>query len=66
MYMLYNLGIIGNKKDLVEDRRVSTEEAQLKATDNKCIYHECSALTGEGIDEAFGHIVEEYLTRKKN
>lgn len=58
--------MIGNKSDLVEERRVSREEAELKAADNKCFYHECSARTGEGINEAFEHVVEECLKKKKN
>ena len=36
----------------------------LKASDSKCIYHECSALSGEGVDELFEKVVEEYLKRK--
>ncbi len=29
------------------------------------MYHECSALSGEGIDELFEKVVEEYLKRKQ-
>ena len=47
MYFLRELGLIGNKKDLVEERRVSKEEGYLKAGERKnCLYHETSALTG--------------------
>lgn len=55
---------MGNKKDLVEERRVSQEEGLLKANDNKCIYQECSALSGEGVEELFERVVDEYLRRK--
>jgi GTPase SAR1 family protein len=39
--------IIGNKRDLIEKRRVSREEGELKASERaNGFYHETSALTG--------------------
>jgi len=64
MYLIYNLGIVGNKKDLVEERKVSKEAGILKASENKSLYLECSALSGDGVDELFDKVVEEYLKRK--
>ena len=57
--------MVGNKKDLVEERKISKEEGILKANEHKCIYHECSAFSGEGIDELFQTVVEEHINRKK-
>jgi hypothetical protein len=37
----------------------------LKANECKSLYHECSALTGEGIDELFEKVVVEHLRRHK-
>ena len=55
---------MGNKKDLVEERRISTEEGLVKANTNKCIYPECSALSGDGVEELFEKVVDEYIKRK--
>lgn len=52
---------MGNKKDLVGERKVSYEEGSLKASDSKCLYFECSALSGEGFDELFEILVDEYF-----
>lgn len=58
--------MIGNKKDLEEERKVTKEQGLLKASEkNNCLYQETSALTGEGIDELFEKVTEEYLKRKK-
>jgi GTPase SAR1 family protein len=51
---------------LEEERKISKEEGTLKAVEkNNCLYHETSALTGEGVDELFEKVTEEYLKRKK-
>jgi hypothetical protein len=48
------IGLVGNKKDLVEERRISVEEGMTKAQERKnCLYCETSALTGEGVEELF-------------
>lgn len=44
--------IVGNKIDR-EGREVSREIAQEYATQIKAEYQECSALTGDGVDEVF-------------
>lgn len=45
--------LVGNKKDLEEDREVSYLEASKFAQDNDLIFLETSALTGENIEETF-------------
>eukprot|EP01103_Thecamoeba_quadrilineata_P015932 TRINITY_DN517_c0_g1_i2.p1 TRINITY_DN517_c0_g1~~TRINITY_DN517_c0_g1_i2.p1 ORF type:complete len:207 (-),score=17.22 TRINITY_DN517_c0_g1_i2:76-696(-) len=44
--------LIGNKKDIAQ-REVTYEEAEAFATDNGLIFLECSAKTGENVEEAF-------------
>lgn len=45
--------IVGNKKDLAEGREVSFEEAQQLADNYGVGYMECSAKTGENVEEIF-------------
>lgn len=45
--------LIGNKCDLSEQRQVSFEEAQTFAQENKLLYMETSAKTGQNVEEAF-------------
>jgi GTPase SAR1 family protein len=44
--------LVGMKADLVNERQVSFEEAQQLAERHGLEYWECSARTGEGVDEA--------------
>jgi GTPase SAR1 family protein len=44
--------LIGMKADLVNERQISFEEAQLLAERSGLEYWECSTRTGEGVDEA--------------
>jgi GTPase SAR1 family protein len=37
---------VGNKTDLLEDRKIKNEEVELLAQKNKSPYIECSAMTG--------------------
>ena len=50
------IAIAGNKKDLTDQREVSTETGQSFADEIDAIFAECSALTAENIDEIFGQI----------
>ena len=45
--------LIGNKTDLLDQREISTEEAQTFASENNLLFKETSALKGENVTEAF-------------
>ena len=49
--------IIGNKKDLVHDRIISFKEGEKFSSDNNVLFNETSALTGDGVDEAFTKLI---------
>ena len=53
------LFVIGNKMDLVEERTVSTEQAEAVAKELNAFYYEVSAKSGRGIDELFVRVAEE-------
>lgn len=45
--------LVGNKKDLKDDRVVSVNEASKFCQENDILYLECSALDGEGVEDIF-------------
>ena len=45
--------LVGNKIDLVDERKVQEEEGKIYADGKNYIFQEVSALTGEGIQELF-------------
>ncbi|KAI5688626.1 ADPribosylation factor family [Leishmania braziliensis] len=45
--------LVGNKKDLESERQVPVEEAQQCAAEMGAMYHETSARSGDGVQEAF-------------
>lgn len=56
--------LLGNKRDLVDQRAVSEEEGQQLANELKFGYYESSALTGENVNETFEMIAETLLKTK--
>jgi len=52
------LVLVGNKIDLASDRQVSTEEGQKLAEEQKLLFFEVSAKTGENIEQLFQNLVE--------
>ena len=57
--------LIGNKLDLESNRKVSKEDAEAFAKSNGCQYFECSAKTGQNINEALDEIARiTYLSKK--
>ena len=53
------LFVVGNKNDLVEERTVESEQAELYAKEIGAFYYEVSAKTGFGIEELFNRVAEE-------
>ena len=51
--------LVGNKIDLEDERKVSTEEAQELAAIHKMKYFETSAKLNKNIDELMSHLMEE-------
>ncbi len=51
--------LVGNKTDLEEDRKVSTEEARQLAETHKMQYFETSAKLNKNIDELMQHLMEQ-------
>ena len=54
--------MVGNKKDLDAQREVSFQEASQFAKDNDLIFIECSALSGENVEETFLKCARSILT----
>ena len=51
--------LIGNKIDLDNLKSVHTEEAQLFAKENECLFFETSALEATNVEKAFNQIITE-------
>ena len=58
--------LIGNKKDLADDRQVSETEAQAFAKRYNMLYIETSAKTGSNIEDTFVRLGEEIHCIKKS
>ncbi len=54
---LYGI-ILGNKNDLLDERKISSNKAQILAKKLNLNYFETSALTGENINESFSKMAE--------
>jgi Ras-related protein Rab-1A len=61
-----NVVLIGNKCDLIEERKVTEEEIETFIKDNNIIYFETSAKDGKNIDESFTHIAEILMKQNEN
>ena len=58
--------LVGNKCDLVINRRISEAEGRLEATKYNAKYIEVSAKTGMNIDKLFNCIIKDLNEREKN
>ena len=56
-----NIILIGNKKDMVDERQVTQEEAGLFSETNNMIYFETSAKDGDNIEYVFSYTAEKLL-----
>ena len=61
------LFIVGNKKDLIESRQVTTEEAQAFAEKHKIYFLETSALDNSDlmIEEVFTRLTRDIIDKKE-
>ncbi|XP_032893739.1 ras and EF-hand domain-containing protein-like [Amblyraja radiata] len=48
--------LLANKTDLESERRIPTEAGQRVATESNLIFYECSAYSGDNINEAIMHL----------
>ncbi len=55
--------VVGNKKDLKDERVVSFNEASKFCLENETMYLECSAFIGEGIEDIFKVASKNILTK---
>ena len=53
--------LIGNKSDMVEEKKISKEQGEEVARENNMSFFETSALKGYGINEAFEFISREII-----
>ena len=58
--------IVGNKKDLEDERDISEEEGRKFAEDNNFKFFETSAITGENVNEVFQKILEMMIKENKS
>ena len=58
------LVLIGNKKDLENSRIVTYKDGEALGKELGIKYFETSALTGDGIKDAFEHVTKEILKKK--
>ena len=56
-----NIILIGNKKDMEEERQVTQEEAELFSETNNMIYFETSAKEGDNIEYVFNYTAEKLV-----
>ena len=58
--------LLGNKKDLTDERLVNHDEAVTLATSFNLKYLETSALTGNNVEESFYKLAETFVKSKNN
>ncbi|KAG8559202.1 hypothetical protein GDO81_017265 [Engystomops pustulosus] len=59
------IALVGNKSDLHDNRKVSTEDALAFAEQKQLLFMETSAKTGSGVNEVFEAVASKLLTLEK-
>lgn len=57
--------VVANKIDLVESRVVTTEEGEEYAKEHNHLYAECSALTGQNVEDAYVDLCKRMIDESK-
>ena len=57
--------LAGNKIDIADQRKVSTEEAQVYAKEKKLFYLETSAKTGVSVPDIFDNLIKVIMNREQ-
>lgn len=55
--------LVGNKVDCTAERVITPEQGAEFAAANECLFVECSAKAGSGVDDAFAELVRQVRTR---
>lgn len=55
--------LVGNKKDLVEQRQVDPDEGKRCASVNKCLFIETSIVTNENVNECFHTLAQQIFVK---
>ena len=58
--------LIGNKIDLIDERKISKEMGESFAKNKKLIFFESSGKTGENVEESFIYLGEEIIRLNNN
>jgi small GTP-binding protein len=57
--------VVGNKTDRSDERIVTVDDGRRFASENDAFYQETSAITGRGIEAAFGKLCEKFVEMSK-
>ena len=57
------IGIAGNKSDLIEEEKVSEEDAREYASKINASFRLTSALNNIGVEELFKELIEKYIDK---
>lgn len=58
--------LVGNKVDLVKERKITSEMVQAFLDKTKILYFETSAKSGENIDTVFDKLIDKIVEKEEN